>query len=30
LLGEGRAGREEIDRRTCLVCRGIGHSTLEG
>jgi hypothetical protein len=29
LLGEGRAGREEIDKRTCLVCRGIGHGTLE-
>ncbi len=29
LLGEGRAGREEIDMRTWLVCRGIGHGTLE-
>jgi hypothetical protein len=29
LLGEGRADREAIDKRTCLVCRGIGHSTLE-
>ena len=29
LLGEGRADREVIDRRTCPVCRGIGHSTLE-
>jgi hypothetical protein len=29
LLGEGRADREAIDERTCLVCRGIGHSTLE-
>jgi len=27
-LGEGRADREAIDERTCLVCRGIGHSTL--
>ena len=30
LLGEGRAGREVIDICTCLACRGIGHSTLEG
>ena len=29
LLGEGRADREAIDKRTCLVCRDIGHSTLE-
>jgi len=29
LLGEGRVDREAIDARTCLVCRGIGHSTLE-
>ena len=29
LTGEGRADREVIDARTCLVCRGIGHSTLE-
>jgi hypothetical protein len=28
-LGEGRADREAIDTRTCPVCRGIGHSTLE-
>ena len=30
LLGEGRADREAIDICTCSVCRGIGHSTLEG
>jgi hypothetical protein len=29
LLGEGRVGSEEIDMRTCLVCRGIGHCALE-
>jgi hypothetical protein len=29
LLGEGRVDREAIDARTCLICRGIGHSTLE-
>ena len=29
LLREGRADGEEIDTCTCLVCRGIGHSTLE-
>ena len=29
LLGEGRADREAIDKRTYLVCRGIGHGTLE-
>jgi len=28
LLGEGRVGREEIDMRTCPICRGIGHGTL--
>jgi hypothetical protein len=30
LFGEGRADREAIDTRTYPVCRGIGHSTLEG
>jgi len=29
LLGEGRVGREGIDMRTCPICRGIGHGTLE-
>lgn len=28
LLGEGRVDREVIDTCTCLICRGIGHSTL--
>jgi len=27
--GEGRAGREAIDTRTCLIRRGSGHGTLE-
>jgi hypothetical protein len=30
LPGEGRADREAIDTCTCSICRGIGHSTLEG
>ena len=30
LPGEGRANREAIDISTCLVCRGMGHGTLEG